>query len=980
MKQRYILPFLAFMLCNCFFLFYFFYNQAKQEAIKNTNNQQLLYARQAARGIEEFFSNWTRTLTTLSELGSIIDMDEGGKQDIRLLYRENPDRVRAITRVDAAGRIIYTFPFNRDSIGRNISGQDHIRQIMRTHKPVMSNVFTAVQGYEAVALHVPVFKNNEYRGTIGVIVDFRALAKRYLEDIRIGNTGYAWVISQDGTELYCPVPGHTGKSVFENCKDFPSILAMAGDMLKGRQGLTTYTYNQIRGNEVDVVRKLAAYTPINIGNTFWSIVVASSEEEVIASIEGFRNKLILVMAFLLLVGVLFSYYGLKAWFIVREEEKRRRAEEALRENEENYRNLFQNAPIGIFHSLPEGKFLRVNPALARIVGYGSPEEMISAVTNIGSQIYIDSKKHSGLLSATLGNPGWIYAENRYRRKDGGILTGNLTVRKVLKPDGTVAYIEGFVEDVTQRKQAEESLQKSEKRFRILVEQAPVGVAEISISTSRFLTVNRRLCEMLGMTEEELLATTFHAITHPEDAPLDEKKRALLLAGKIGHYTREKRYLKKDGGTVWVKIRVSHLWESGEKPERNMITVEDITEHKRAEEEKRALEERLNRAEKMEALGTLAGGVAHDLNNVLGIVVGYSELLLDEIGQSSPMRANLTKIMEGGHRSAAIVQDLLTLARRGVQTRKVVNLNATVRDWLKTPEFGKIVSFNPNVGIRMDLEADVQNIMGSPVHVGKTIMNLVSNAVEAMAKGGTLTIRTSNRYLDKPIQGYDAIHEGDYAVLTVSDTGEGISDRDIQHIFEPFYTKKTMGRSGTGLGLAVVWGTVKDHNGYIDVQSEVGKGTTFSLYFPVTKEEVAEAQKAIPLPDYIGKEESILVVDDIKEQRELAAAMLGKLNYRVKTVSSGEEAVEYLRTEKADLLVLDMIMDPGMDGLDTYKAILETHPKQKAIIVSGFSETERVAEAKALGVGDYLRKPYVLERLGMAVRNELDRKQPVADTT
>jgi len=404
----------------------------------------------------------------------------------------------------------------------------------------------------------------------------------------------------------------------------------------------------------------------------------------------------------------------------------------------------------------------------------------------------------------------------------------------------------------------------------------------------------------------------------------------------------------------------------------MLEMEDL-ERKRAKQENQNLMERLQRAEKMEALGTLASGVAHDLNNVLGIVVGYAEMLLDEIGESSPLRNDVMKIMEGGNRSAAIVQDLLTLARRGVQTRKVFNLNDAVMDCQKTPEFEKILSFNPKVQIKTNLKADLLNIMGSPVHLAKTIINLIANAVEAMPDGGMLTIATNNQNLDKPVHNYDDVNAGDYVVLSVTDTGEGISGKDIKHIFEPFYTKKIMGRSGTGLGLAVVWGTVKDHNGYIDVQSEVGKGTTFTLYFPVTREEVAKAETTIPLSEYIGNDESILVIDDIKEQRELAAKMLGKLNYRVKTVSSGEEAIEYLRAEKVDLIVLDMIMDPGMDGLDTYKAIIEMHPRQKAIIVSGFSETDRVIEAKTLGAGEYLRKPYVIERLGLAVRKELDRQ-------
>jgi len=237
----------------------------------------------------------------------------------------------------------------------------------------------------------------------------------------------------------------------------------------------------------------------------------------------------------------------------------------------------------------------------------------------------------------------------------------------------------------------------------------------------------------------------------------------------------------------------------------------------------------------------------------------------------------------------------------------------------------------------------------------------------------LTIKTDNRYLDKPIHGYEDIREGDYVVLSVSDTGEGISAADLKRIFEPFYTKKVMGRSGTGLGLAVVWGTVKDHNGYINVESEEGKGSTFTLYFPVTREDITAEAAAIAMSEYMGKGESILVVDDVKEQRDLAAGMLRKLNYNVSSVSSGEEAIAYLKEHKIDLMVLDMIMDPGMDGLDTYRSVLEIHPRQKAIIVSGFSESDRVITAQALGAGAYVRKPYVIEKLGLAVKTELDRK-------
>jgi CheY-like chemotaxis protein len=266
-----------------------------------------------------------------------------------------------------------------------------------------------------------------------------------------------------------------------------------------------------------------------------------------------------------------------------------------------------------------------------------------------------------------------------------------------------------------------------------------------------------------------------------------------------------------------------------------------------------------------------------------------------------------------------------------------------------------------------------HIKGSPVHLGKTIMNLLSNGAEALSGPGEVSIRTENCYIDQPIPGYEETREGEYVLLSVSDTGMGISPVDLQRIFEPFYTKKVMGRSGTGLGLAVVWGTVKDHQGYIDVRSTEGKGSTFVLYFPVTREAIPEDLGPLARSEYLGQGETILVVDDVPEQRSLAAAMLGNLGYRVQTVSGGEEAVEVLRAQAVDLLVLDMIMDPGIDGLETYKRILAIHPGQRAIIVSGFSETDRVRQAQALGAGAYVRKPYVLEKIGLAVRRELDRK-------
>jgi len=515
------------------------------------------------------------------------------------------------------------------------------------------------------------------------------------------------------------------------------------------------------------------------------------------------------------------------------------------------------------------------------------------------------------------------------------------------------------------------LQESEEKYRNILESIEEGYYEIDLEGS-FTFVNDSMCQILRYSKSELIGINSKQYMDKENVNKLHQFLNKVYKTERPNNGFDCEFIKKDETKVQVEISVSLIKDSEGHPIGFRGIMVDITERKRAEREKQRLEAQLQRSQKMEAIGTLAGGVAHDLNNILAGLVSYPELLLMDLPEDSPLRKPISTIQRSGEKAAAIVQDLLTLARRGVAITEVVNLNNIVSDYLQSPEYGRLLEFHPNVNHEIDLSADLLNVSGSPVHLSKTIMNLISNAAEAMPEGGTISISTENRYIDTPIRGYDDVKEGDYVTLIVSDTGIGIPLEDIEKIFEPFYTKKVMGRSGTGLGMAVVWGTVKDHNGYIDVQSREGGGTTFALYFPVTREELAKEKLHLSLEDIKGRGESVLVVDDIQEQREIASSMLKKVGYSVTSVSSGEEAVDYMKNNSADLLILDMIMDPGIDGLDTYKKILELHPGQKAIIASGFSETKRVKEAQRLGAGSYVKKPYILEKIGLAVRTELDK--------
>jgi two-component system cell cycle sensor histidine kinase/response regulator CckA len=590
-----------------------------------------------------------------------------------------------------------------------------------------------------------------------------------------------------------------------------------------------------------------------------------------------------------------------------------------------------------------------------------PPEMICAII---FDVNTDCKGILGLGSKLIGEP--------YNADDQELmntLVNNLVV--ALKNARSFEEIKSLNRDLQKMmaevKQSEAALRESEERHRLSLEASPDPIVVYDIA-GKVSYVNHAFEQTFGWSRDEVIGNRIDFV--PQENLPETKAAIERMLQDEKTVSFETRRLTKDGRLLDIQISASRFIDGKDKLAGNIEILSDITEHKREEEEKRKLEVQLQRAEKMEAIGTLAGGVAHDLNNMLSAIVGYPELLLMQIPEDSPLRKSILRLQDSGNKAAAIVQDLLTLARRGVGIKEVVNLKYIIFEYLKSPEHEKLKLYHPCVEIETNIESDLLNISGSSVHLIKTVENLVYNAAEAMPDGGKIFISAENRYIDKPINGYDSVEEGEYITLMVSDTGIGISKKDLERIFEPFYTKKVMGRSGTGLGTAVVWGTVKDHKGYIDVQSTEGKGSTFTLYFPASREKMAKKEDILPVEDYMGKGESILVVDDVKEQIELALTMLTTLGYSAHAVSGGEEAVEYLKEHTVDLIVLDMVMDSGMDGLDTYKEIVKLHPQQKAIIASGFSETDRVKEAQRLGAGAYVKKPYTLEKIGLSVREEL----------
>jgi len=526
----------------------------------------------------------------------------------------------------------------------------------------------------------------------------------------------------------------------------------------------------------------------------------------------------------------------------------------------------------------------------------------------------------------------------------------------------------LLREIDERKKYAKALKESESRYRLLADNISDTIWIFELNESRFSYCSPSIEGITGIKAEDVTNFRLEDILTPLSLEFANKflVEELAAASRTFDSKRSQRLelelYRKDGSTLWTETVAKLIYDQNQQPIAILGATRDISDRKK-------LQDQLFKSQKMESLGLLAGGVAHDLNNVLSGIVSYPELLLMKLPDDSELNKPLKTILESGNRAAAIVQDLLTIARGVAITKEPIKLNDLVSDYFNLPEFKKLKQFYPGVTFKTNLAEDLLNIDASDIHIRKVLMNLIANAAEEVKENGNVSVSTDNRFLDKPLKGYEEIDIGEYAVFAVADDGPGISTRALKRVFEPFYTKKKMGRSGTGLGLSVVWNVMRDHKGYIDVKSDED-GTLFELYFPISRDALLKKDINLSLTNYKGKGETILVIDDIESQREISSMMLDMLGYKYQSVSSGEQALEYLKHHTVDLILLDMIMEPGINGHETYKRIIKIHPGQKAIILSGFSETVDVRKTQSLGAGKYLKKPITLEKLGMAIKDEL----------
>jgi PAS domain S-box-containing protein len=528
-----------------------------------------------------------------------------------------------------------------------------------------------------------------------------------------------------------------------------------------------------------------------------------------------------------------------------------------------------------------------------------------------------------------------------------------------------------IEEGLARKRAEAALLESENKFKSFAEQAPAGIYMIQDGVFRY--VNPTFAEMFGYSVEECLNNLpFQQLVYPDDVPLVNRQVAKRTSGEAKSVQYIFRGMKKNGEVIDVEIYGSSITHDGRPAA--LGTILDITERRRADEEKQKLEAQLRQSHKMEAIGTLAGGIAHDFNNILAAVLGFAEMAHDDALHGRVNPSDLEQIMASAHRAKDLVRQILAFSRKSEPALKPLSLNQVIQRTLAVLER----TLPKMVRIETRLAANLPPVQADATQMEQVLLNLAGNAQDAMPEGGGLTFETREIFLDHDYcRRHLEVLPGPYVQLMVTDTGVGVDENTREHIFEPFFTTKEVGK-GTGLGLASVYGIVKSHRGYIHCNSEPGLGTTFKIYLPVFQERDS-SHWTEPSPirhEGLTGTETILLVDDEEALRELGARALSSRGYQVLTAGSGEEALEIYQNQEGrlDLVILDLGM-PGMGGHKCLKEILALNPQARVVIASGYSAGDQVKAAVQSGAAGYVAKPFQRTDLLTMVRSVLDKEWP-----
>ncbi|OPX41173.1 MAG: hypothetical protein B1H13_03530 [Desulfobacteraceae bacterium 4484_190.3] len=667
-----------------------------------------------------------------------------------------------------------------------------------------------------------------------------------------------------------------------------------------------------------------------------------------------------------IIGVVLAFRD-----VTKQRQSEHRLLEKLRESEKRYRDLFENSIDIQFIFDREGNYMEVNNEFIRESGY-EREKIIG--THFGVLPHPDEMAlvldaYEKALTGETSN-----FEMRSKNKDGKFVWYSFVNRPIFNDKGEVVAIHCIARNIDEKKRAEralreseEKLRRSEKRYRDLFDSVSDLIYTQDLE-GRFMNGNRAMTSIFGYELEEFIGRKAADFMKPE---LGELFYTEYLEGikKKGHYQGISSYFTKDGRKIYLEFRSNLIRPADGEPFISGIA-RDVTDRVLAQREIEKLNKQMLQAQKMEAIGTLAGGIAHDFNNLLQGILGYTQILAMEKDKGDPDIARLQQIEKAAHRASELTQQLLTFSRKVESRKRPVDLNHEVE------QVEKILkrTIPKMIDIELNLEKNLEAISADPSQLEQIIMNLGVNARDAMPEGGKLLLETENVILDEEFcKDHLGARPGKYALLRISDTGIGMNRRTLEHIFDPFFTTKEVGK-GTGLGLAMVYGIVKSHEGYIMCASEPGDGTTFKIYFPVMEGIPARFETEAKNNEATSERgsETILLVDDEEILRDIGRDILETFGYTVLLAPDGESALELYkeRRKHISLVILDLIM-PGMGGKQCLEKLLKINPDTKVVIASGYSIDGHAKDALKAGAKAFVSKPYELNKMLQAVRSVLD---------
>jgi PAS domain S-box-containing protein len=634
--------------------------------------------------------------------------------------------------------------------------------------------------------------------------------------------------------------------------------------------------------------------------------------------------------------------------------ERKRAEEVLHQSEEKYRGLFDDSIAAVYVFDEKKHFIDSNQAGLDLLGYSRDELLGMSIPDVDADPVVALPAHKQLLSGE----NIVNYEHQLRRKDGKIITVLNNSRPLTDAEGNVIGIQSTLIDITERKQAAEMLEESEQRYKTLVEMHPDAISLLDLE-GNVLALNQRAAVMGGYdNSENIIGKNALEFILPENHEYFKSRLQRILETEFLEPT-EYTFQKKDGSTLITESCASLVKDSNGNPEAILSIDRDITDRKRAEEEKKQLEAHFRQAQKMEAIGTLAGGIAHDFNNLLSVIMGNASVMLFGMDPSDENYETLEDIEQAAQSASTLTSELLGFARKEGYEVRPISLNNLIRH-----SFEAFARTKKEITMHQELAEDLSAIEADENQMNQVLLNIFINASDAMPGGGDFYLKTMNTTHENLRGIHPHPKPGKYVLLSITDSGEGMDQETQEHIFEPFFTTKGKNR-GAGLGLASVYGIISSHGGYIKVDSEKGRGTTFSIYLPASEKEVqrpAEMQREVPMSSG-----TLLVVDDEKKVLDMAVKVLRKLGYTVLEATSGREAIEIHKAnqDKIDLVILDIIM-PKMGGAEVYDRMKEIDPKVKVLLSSGYSIDGEAKEILARGCDGFIQKPFNMRGLYLAI--------------